>query len=210
MSTAATSRSSSARARPSMSLNSTTRVVCATSTCGPIEPRTGTTRPFSSSMAIDLVDRAVVAVVVDDDLAAAGDVAGEPEREPVGVGGRQGELPGRQAEPARELLAGPDGVLGREHVGDAAAELALDGGDRRARAVAGHRPGVAEAEVDVFVAVDAGEAGAGGLVDEQRKRAGPLDHPVHRHAVEERGLGPLVEGVGARDARSRSARSRRP
>ena len=140
---------------PSTSLNSTTRVVWATSTCGPTEPRTGTTAPVLVEHGDRLVDRAVVAVVVDDDLAPAGDVAGEAEREPVRVRGRQRELPGRQPEPPGELLAGPDGVLGREHVGDAAAQLALDGGDRRGRAVAGHRAGVAEAEVDVVVAVDA-------------------------------------------------------
>ena len=191
-------------------MNSTTRVVSATSTCGPIEPRTGTTRPSLVEHGDRLVDRAVVAVVVDHDLAAAADVAGEAEREPVRVGGRQRELPGRQAEPPRELLAGPDGVLGREHVGDAAAELALDGGDRRARAVAGHRPGVAEAEVDVLVAVDAGEPGARGRLDEQGERTGPLDHPVHRHAVEERRLGALVQGVGAWMLGGEARRSRRP
>ena len=64
------------------------------------------------------------------------------------------------AEAPSQLLADPGRVLGREHVGDPAAELALDGGDRRRRAVAGHRAGVAEAEVDVVVAVDAAEVGA--------------------------------------------------
>ena len=145
-----------------------------------------------------LVDRAVVALVVDHDLAAATDVAGKADREAVRIRGRQRELPGRQPEPPLELLAGPDGVLGREHVRDAAAELALDGGDRRSGAVAGHRPGVAEAEIDVLVAVDAGEPGAGGFLDEQGERAGPADHPVHRDAVEERCLGALVQLLGAR------------
>ena len=61
------------------------------------------------------------------------------------------------------------------------------------RSVAGHRPGVAEAEVDVVVAVDAAERGAGRGLDVERERPGPLDHPGHRHALEERGLGALVE-----------------
>ena len=67
-----------------------------------------------------------------------------------------------------------------------------------AGAVAGHRPGVAEAEIDVLVAVDAGEPGAGGFLDEQGERARPADHPVHRDAVQERCLGALVQLLGAR------------
>ena len=51
---------------------------------------------------------------------ASGDLPGEPQREPVGVGGGDGELPVRQAEPAGELLADPDRVLRRKHRGDAA------------------------------------------------------------------------------------------
>ena len=66
-----------------------------------------------------LVDRAVVALVVDDDLRPAGDPPGETDREPVRVGRGDRELPERQAEPAGELLARRDRVLGREHVGDA-------------------------------------------------------------------------------------------
>ncbi len=40
-----------------------------------------------------LVDRAVVAMVVDDDLGPPRDVASEPERPAVRVGRREGELP---------------------------------------------------------------------------------------------------------------------
>jgi hypothetical protein len=128
----------------------------------------------------------------------AGDHPGEPDREAVGVGRGEGELPVLQAEPALELLAAPHRVLGREHVGDApAVDLALDRGDRGRCAVAGHRPGVTEAEVDVLVAVDVGEMGAGGGLDEDREAAGPLDHPVHRHAREERVGGALEEGERA-------------
>ena len=101
-----------------------------------------------------LVDRAVVVVVVDDDLRPARDVAGQAQGEPVGVGGRDRELPPRQAEPPAELVARRDRVLDREHEGDPAPELALDSSDRRTRRVAGHRAGVTEAEVDVVVSVD--------------------------------------------------------
>jgi hypothetical protein len=54
--------------------------------------------------------------------------------------------------------------------------------------VAGHRPGVAEAEVDVLVAVDVGERGAGRRGREHRMGASPLAHPRHRDAGEQRAL----------------------
>ena len=132
-----------------------------------------------------LVDRAVIAVIVDDDLRPVRQVAGKPDREAVRVRRGDGELPEWEAEPTGELLAGRDRVVRREHVGDAALELALDGGDRRRGPVAGHRPGVAEAEVDVVVAVDAADVRPAGLVDERRPGAGPSDHPVHRDAVDQ-------------------------
>ena len=200
MSATATSPCASSRSRASRSLISTTRVVSDGGTGAPRLPRRATTPPSGRDPGERLVDRAVVVVVVDEDLRSARDVAGEPDREPVGVGRRERELPVPQAESSPELVGRDDRVLGRQHVGDPAAELALDGGDRGGGAVAGHRPGVAEAEVDVLVAVDVAEPGAGGLVDEQRERAGPADHPVHRDAVEERSLRPLEQlarsGVG--------------
>ena len=56
--------------------------------------------------------------------------------------------------------------------------------------MAEHRTGVAEAHVDVGMAVDVGDLGAAGLGREQRERPRPLDHPLHRHAADERSLGP--------------------
>ena len=61
---------------------------------------------------------------------------------------------------------------------------------------------------DVLVAVDASEAGARRLVDEERERRRPLDHPVHRDAVEEGAPGPLVERGGARVGGAEPARAR--
>ena len=66
-------------------------------------------------------------------------------------------------------------------------------GDRRQR-VAGHRPRVTQAEVDVLVAVDVTEPCARCLVDHDRERSGPTRHPGHRHAAQQvpgrgRGLG---------------------
>jgi hypothetical protein len=63
--------------------------------------------------------------------------------------------------------------------------------------VAGHGTGVTETEVDVLVAVDVGEAGAGGPVDVHREAAGGLVHPGHRHAAEK------VTGAGVRGGRAR-------
>ena len=176
-----------------MSLNSTTRVVSATSTCGPTVAADRHDRSVGAEHGDRLVHRAVIAVVVDDDLGPAADVPGEPERPAVRVGRRQRELPRSDTEPAGQLLADPGGVVRREHVGDAAAQLAFDGGDRRGRTVACHRPGVAEAQVDVVVAVDAGDVRAVGGLDIRWERPGPLDHPGHRHAIEERGLRRFVE-----------------
>ena len=56
------------------------------------------------------------------------------------------------------------------------------------RRVTGHRAGVAEAEVDVVDAVDVDEVGAVRRIDEDRERARPAGHPVHRHSTQQVGL----------------------
>ena len=118
-----------------------------------------------------LVDRAVVAPVHHRDPRPAGEVAGEAEHEAVGVGGRHRHLPPGQAEAAAELAGDPGGVRRGQHRGDPAlGALAHRLGHRR-QAVAGHRAGVAEAQVDEVDAVDVGEAAARGRLDEQRERA---------------------------------------
>jgi len=50
------------------------------------------------------------------------------------------------------------------------------------------------------VTVDIGEVGARRLLHEDGEGSGPLDHPVHRHAVQQRHLCSLVERLGARVA----------
>lgn len=121
------------------------------------------------------------------------DVAGQPEGPSVGIRSRQGELPGADSKPAGQLFADPGCVLGREHVDDAAAELALHGRDGRRGSVAGHGARVAKAKVDVVMAVDAPEMGARRRIPVQRERARPFDHPGHRDAVEERVLSPAMK-----------------
>ena len=183
---------------PSRSLISTTRVVVrARATAGPMLPGARGAAVVADRCE-GLVDGAVVAPVVDEDLRPAGDLPGQPDREPVGVRGRERELPVRQAEPAGELLGDHDRVLGREHERRPPAHLVGHGLGGGLGGVAGHRAGVAQAQVDVLVPVDVGEAGARRLGDEHGKRARPLDHPVHRHAGEQRSPGAFEELSRAR------------
>ena len=141
-----------------------------------------------------LVDGAVVAPVEHEDLLPVGGLAGEPQREPVRVGRARRDLPEREPEPAGELLADDRRVLGRQHQRDARAAAcsaitATVAGGR----VPGHRAGVAEAEVDVLVAVDVDDARARRLGREDREPARPAGHPVHRHPAEQRADGAVRE-----------------
>ena len=56
------------------------------------------------------------------------------------------------------------------------------------RAVAEHRAGIAQAEIDIGVAVGIGEVDALRRLDEERKRRSPVDHPVHRDAAQPMGF----------------------
>ena len=64
--------------------------------------------------------------------------------------------------------------------------------------MAGHRTGVAEAEIDVLTPADVREAAAAGIGHEQREAPRPLRHPVHRHAGEKVLTGPRGELERAR------------
>ena len=104
----------------------------------------------------------------------------------------------RQSEAPGQPSATGDRVLGRQHERRPACAPGRQTARRSGRRVPGHRAGVAEAQVDVLVSVDVGEAGARCLGDEDRERARPLDHPVHRHAGQERAAGALVQRLRAR------------
>ena len=140
-----------------------------------------------------LVDRAVVAVVEDEDLRTLRDLARQPQCEAVGVGRRERELPRREPEAAGQLLGRAERVLARKHRGGAARRLLGDGRNRRRRRMPGHGTGVAEAEVQVLVAVDVDDTGTGRVTEKERETPGPLRHPTHWHAAEERALSPLEE-----------------
>ena len=140
-----------------------------------------------------LVDRPVVAPVEDEHLPAAGHLTGEPQCEAVRVGRGQRELPEREPEAPRQLLADPGRVLGRKHRRRAARRLGSERLDDRLRRVPGHRARVAEAEVDVLVAVDVDDPRALRLLDEHRESARPASHPAHRDAEQERRAGALAQ-----------------
>ena len=98
-------------------------------TGGPTFPSRATTAPPSSVANVSST-RAVVAPVEDEDLRSPGELARQADREPVRVGRRQRELPAREPEAARQLLADPERVLAREHQRDPAGGLL---GDRARR-----------------------------------------------------------------------------
>ena len=169
-------------------------------------------RPGDDGVAVEggegLVDGAVVAVVEDQDLRPAGDLAGDPDREAVGVGGRERELPVAAAEAAGQLLADHDRVLARQHRRDPAGRALADRGDGRRGRVAGHRAGVAEAEVGVAMPVDVDQRGALGLGDEDRE-ARPASGSSSSSAPRRAGCPARARRARASaDARRRSARAR--
>jgi hypothetical protein len=147
---------------------------------------------------VSFVHGAVIAVVEDENFGALSDFAGDADGETIGVGGGERKLPIGEAEAAREFFADPRSVFGWEHQGDSVLRLARDGCGGWGRRMSGHGAGVAEAEVNVIMAVNILEMGAAGFGDEYGKFAGPFFHPVHGDAAEERFLGACVEGGGER------------
>ena len=69
------------------------------------------------------VDTAVIAPVKHQNLWAAGDLPCEPNREAVGVGRRERELPKRQTEAPLQFFADPDRIFAGQHRGNPAREL---------------------------------------------------------------------------------------
>ena len=135
----------------------------------------------------------MVAPVKNQNLRAAGDLAGQANGKAIGVGGGQGELPVRQAEAFLQFLPDHNRVFAGQHEGDAPADLLLDGGNRGGGRVPGHGAGIAEAEIGVAVAVHVHEVCALGIAHEGREGARPLDHPVHGHAAQQRFAGPFEQ-----------------
>ena len=209
-STTAMSPVASARSSASTSLNSIATVVSPTWTGAPTLPsRVSVTPPPLDGER--LVDRAVVAVAVDEHLRPPGELAGEPQRRAVGVGGAEREQPARQAEAPRQLLADPDRVLGRQHHRDAAA---APGGPSPRPSSAGECPAIAPVSPSAkstyswpSTSTIRAPSAVGG---EHRVPAGPAHHPRHRDAADQRAAGALVELLRARRGRRRTSRARAP
>lgn len=116
--------------------------------CADVAGTAGATAAAGAGDDQGLVDAAVVAVAVEEDLLPSGDGAGQADGPPVGVGRRQRVRPAGQPEAAGEFGADPLGVLGGEHRGGAAllAVAPLDRLGDGLRGVVGHGAGVAEAK----------------------------------------------------------------
>ena len=92
-------------------------------------------------------------------------------------------MPVGKAKAALQFLAHPDDIFIRQHERDAFLDLLIDGFDCCFGRVTGHRACVAEAEVNVGIAIHIGEVRAFGFFHKDRKRPRPADHPQHRHAA---------------------------
>src|SRR5215218_5650360 len=158
-------------------------------------------RPVAAQGDQALVDGAVVAVVEHQDLGPAGDQAGQPDGPAVGVGGGQAEAPAGHPEAAGQLGPDPGRVGGGQHGrGPAGLGVAAPHGRHRGLGrVPGHGRGVAQAQVDVAVAVQVGHGAPSGLGQVHREPPGRLVHPGHGDVAEQ--VGPVpVGGLAARMA----------
>ncbi len=174
-----------------MSLNSTILVVIEGSTGGPTLPRRG----YAIFQCDEgFVHATVIAPVVDQDLATAGNLTGQPNGKAVGISSAECELPIGQAEALLQFFADPDGIFAGQHQRDPASQLLLHRGNCGRRRVAGHGAGVAEAEIDVAMPVHVEQLGAVSLAHERRESAGPFCHPIHGHSAKQRFAGALEQG----------------
>ena len=152
---------------------------------GWIDLRTNGTGPTDGSPLFvqdnqGLVDRAVVAPVIDDDLWLSSEESREPKHEPIGVGSTECKLPFRQTEPRREVLGHDHRVGTRKHRGKTPLGLRNQRiGHFRTR-VSDHRTGIAQTKIDVLIAVHIDESTTISSLDEERERTRPACHPRHR------------------------------
>ena len=167
--TAATSRAESAVSSAAISLNSITLVVSQRIDLRPhvVGARHG--RAFFVERDEGFVHGAVIAIVEDQHFGAPGDHARHAQGMTIGVGGGERELPVRKSEAALEFLANPDHIFVRQHERDAFLDLLGDGFDRGFGRVTGHCACVAEAKVNVGIAVHVGEVRAFGFLDKDGK-----------------------------------------
>ena len=137
-----------------------------------------------------VLDLPVVAVVEHQHAFAPGDGTGPTKYATVGVAGRHGDLPPRQAEAGSKQRAHFRGDCTGQHGSQPLGHLRLQGSHHRWRRMTEHGAGVAEAEVDIRIPVHVGERGAGSTGHMQGFGRAPVLHPVQRHAAQ-----PVVTGL---------------
>ncbi len=132
------------------------------------------------------IHRAVIAIVEDENFRATCDHARHAQRETIRVSSGEGELPVWKFETTLKFFADPNHIFIRQHERDAFLNLLVDGFHSGVGAVTRHRACVAEAKINVVVAIHIGEVCAFCLFDKNRERPCPADHPQHRHATVQR------------------------
>ena len=132
---------------------------------------------------VGLIDGAVIAVVMHDDLRATGHLARVANEAAVRVGRREAELPGRHPESLGQHRGRCCGIRCRQHEGRALGELSRDRRNCGSGCMAAHCPGITETEVHVIDAIRVDEVRTGSTVHVDRPRPGPFGHPEHRHTV---------------------------
>ena len=138
----------------------------------------------------------MIAIIEDQHFGAFGDHTRHAQDEAVGVGGSERKLPVRQPKAPLKFLAHPDNIFIRQHERDAFLDLLRDGMDSGFGRVARHRASVAQAQVQIGVAIHVGEVRALRRLHKNRERSRPADHPQHGHAAVQGFLRPLVKLVG--------------
>ena len=123
------SRDQSRLERRPRSLNSTTLVVTAGSTGGPMLPGRGPGCSVGVKRDEGLIHRAVIAPVEDQNLGASCDLPRQADGESVRVGGGERELPVGQAESLLQFFGDENRVFAGQHQRDAAPHLLFDGFD---------------------------------------------------------------------------------
>ena len=116
-----------------------------------------------------VIHGAVVAAVEHQQCLALGDRPRPAHHVAVGIGGRGGHLPIRQAKALGKQLAADHCIFAGEHRGQASVGLFDHGAGNRLGRMPEHAAGIAQAKIDVFMTVHIGETCAFGLLHKQRR-----------------------------------------
>ncbi len=159
---------------------------------------TGVGGPLRVEIDEHIIDCAVIAAVEHHDVLAPGECARPAQHEAVGIAGRGGELPHRQAEALLQQVSDFKRYRGRQHGGGAIRAVFRQGAGDGCGAVAEHGAGIAKTKVDDGVAVHVEQSGALRLVHIERHGRRRIGHPVQGHAEQKVALRLLVQPDAAR------------